>query len=432
MILSKILKNKVVQNAYWIIICKIIQSICSLFISILTARYLGPANYGIISYAQSLVGFVSPIMQLGITSVIVQELIENKNEEGKIIGTSIVASMISALFCMLGIALFVSIANAGETETLVVCALYSTILLSQSFELIIYWFQAHYLSKVYSLVSLIVYFIISAYKVFLLATHKSVHWFALSNSLDYLLIGVILHIIYKRKETQKLEIDKAIFRRILKRSKYYIVSGLMVTICAQTDRIMLKNMIDDATTGYYSAAASTLTMTGFLFTAIIDSMRPSIFEHKKTSKEAYENSVVKLYSIIVYTAVMLSILYCLFSKLIIGILYGEAYAPAIKVLRILTWYTSFSYFGGAKDVWVLSEGKQKYLIYTYMAGAVTNVLLNYYLIPSFGASGAAVASLITQILVNIIMPFIIRPLRYNNRLLLRALNPSVRHICCLY
>ena len=199
----------------------------------------------------------------------------------------------------------------------------------------------------------------------------------------------------------------------------------MVTICAQTDRIMLKNMIDDATTGYYSAAASTLTMTGFVFTAIIDSMRPSIFEHKKIDKLSYENSVVKLYSIILYFAIFLSCLYCVFAKLIIGILYGEDYLPAIRVLQILTWYTSFSYFGGAKDVWVLSEGKQKYLIYTYMAGAITNVLLNFYLIPIYGASGAAFASLVTQILVNIIMPYFIKPLRYNNRLLLKALNPSV-------
>lgn len=425
MLLSKILKNKVAKNAYWIILCKIIQSVCSLFISILTARYLGPSNYGIISYAQSLVVFVTPIMQLGITSVIVRELIENRDEEGKIIGTSIVASLISAFFCMIGIALFVSFANAGEKDTLIVCILYSTILISQSLELIIYWFQSHYLSKTYSIVSLCVYFIISAYKVFLLATHKSVHWFALSNSLDYLLIGIILHVIYIKNGNQSLKVDLSIFRRIFNKSKYYIVSGLMVTICAQTDRIMLKNMIDDATTGYYSAAASTLTMTGFVFTAIIDSMRPSIFEHKKIDKLSYENSVVKLYSIILYFAVFLSCLYCVFAKLIIGILYGEDYLPAIRVLQILTWYTSFSYFGGAKDVWVLSEGKQKYLIYTYMAGAITNVLLNFYLIPIYGASGAAFASLVTQILVNIIMPYFIKPLRYNNRLLLKALNPSV-------
>lgn len=122
---------------------------------------------------------------------------------------------------------------------------------------------------------------------------------------------------------------------------------------------------------------------------------------------------------------MLKLLILRFSKLIIRVLYGAAYSPAISVLQILTWYTTFSYFGGAKDVWVLSEGQQKYLIYTYMAGAIVNVILNFYLISIFGASGAAFASLVTQILVNIIMPYLIKPLRYNNRLLLKALNPSV-------
>ena len=207
-------------------------------------------------------------------------------------------------------------------------------------------------------------------------------------------------------------------------SRYYIFSGLLVVIFSQTDRIMLKIMIGDAQTGYYSAAVNCVGATGFLFAAIIDSMRPLILANKQKGQDIYENSVIQLYVLIVYPAVMVSVLLTICAEPVIYLLYGREYASSIMILRILAWYTSFSYYGGAKDVWILSEGKQNYLVFLNAAGAVINVALNYRMIPVFGAAGAAAASLATQFFTNIVMGFLIRPLRHNNILLLKALQPK--------
>ena len=199
----------------------------------------------------------------------------------------------------------------------------------------------------------------------------------------------------------------------------------MVTIFAQTDRIMLKQMIDEAATGYYTAAVTCAAITNFVFIAIIDSSRPAIFESAKVSKEAYENNLAKTYSLIIYLALLQSAAMTVLAKPIIRILYGEEYMPAVTVLRIIVWYTAFSYYGGAKDIWILTEGKQKYLIWLNMSGAVANVALNACLIPLYGAAGAAAASLVTQIFTNVIMGIIIKPLRRNSLILLKAMNPAL-------
>ena len=117
--------NKIVKNATWIIGCKIIKAILTLIVTMITARYLGPSNYGLISYAASIVTFVTPIMKLGLDSIIVHEIINNPNDEGEILGTTIVANLISAILCIIGIFSFVSIANNGEKETIIVCFIYS-------------------------------------------------------------------------------------------------------------------------------------------------------------------------------------------------------------------------------------------------------------------------------------------------------------------
>ena len=66
-------------------------------------------------------------------------------------------------------------------------------------------------------------------------------------------------------------------------------------------------------------------------------------------------------------------------------------------MQVITWYTAFSYLGVARGAWVVCEGKQKYLTPLYIGSALVNVALNFLLIPCWGATGAAVASLLTQI-----------------------------------
>lgn len=416
-------KNRVFKNATWIISIQIIKSLLGMVISMLTARFLGPSKFGLINYAASIVAFVTPIMYLGLNAVLVQEIINFPEKEGQTLGTAILMSLTSAFFCIVGIVAFTSIANRGERDTIIVCALYSILLIFQSIEISIYWFQAKLQSKYSSLVALLAYIIVSVYKIYLLITNKDIYWFAVSNALDYMIIAGLLLIIYRKLGGQRLSFSLKTAKRMFSRSKYYIISSMMVAIFAQTDRIMLKLMIDDAATGYYSAAVTCAGMTGFVFSAIIDSFRPMIFDDKKNGSMQYEKDMCRLYSIIIYLSLFQSVVITAFSKLIINILYGAAYAPAINALRLIVWYTTFSYLGSVRNIWILAEEKQKYLWIINLSGAVANVVLNYMLIPIIGIMGAALASLVTQIFANVIIGFIFRPIRQNNKLMLRGLNP---------
>ena len=91
-------------------------------------------------------------------------------------------------------------------------------------------------------------------------------------------------------------------------------------------------------------------------------------------------------------------------------------------MRIVTWYVAFSYLGVARDTWIVCEGKQKYLVRIYAGAAVTNVVLNYFFIRLWGASGAALASLITQISTIFVFPLLIKDYRPNVRLMIKAVS----------
>lgn len=419
------MNNKIIKNASWIIICRIVQAILNLIVSMLTARYLGPSNYGLITYASSIVAFIVPLVQLGINSILVQEIVEEPENSGNIIGTSAVLTISSSVLGILGVWAFTTIANRNEIDTIIVSTLYSVSLFFQMTEMIQYWYQANLLSKYVSIVSLISRLIVSFYKIYIIIYGKNIYWFAIVNSLDYFIISTLLFVIYFRIGGQKLSYSMNTANKILARSKHFIIAGMMVSIFGQTDKIMLKLMVGDAESGIYSAAITCAGMSAFLFTAIIDSFRPVIIGEKKVDEKSYKRNTIRLYALIIYLALGQSVILSLFAAPIIKILYGVEFLPAVTVLRIVTWYSAFSYLGGARNIWFLVENKHKYIWITSMFGAIINVTGNYILIPLYGACGAAVASVITQFLTNFALSFLLKPIRENAIWMLEALNPKV-------
>lgn len=420
-----IFKNRIFKNVSWILVCKIVQALLGLIVSMLTARYLGPTNFGTISYAASLVSFFSPIALVGMNEILVQEFVHNPESAGRTLGSAIGMSIGSAMLCILGVIMFVYITEQGVTETFVVCILYSTILIFQAIELVQYWFQAKLISKYTSIISMVAYIVFSAYRIFLLATQKNIFWFAVANSFDAFLIAIALITLFKKKSGQLFCFSFKCCRQLFSKGKYYIIANLMVVIFAQTDKIMLKMMIGEEATGLYAVAVNCVNMTAFVFSAIITSARPIIIESNLSSYEKFELNMTRLYSVIIYTSLMQSMVLTLLAKPIIWILYGEDYMSAVNALRIVAWYTSFSYIGGIRSIWILVEEKQKYILPINLLGAIANIVLNSIMIPVLGINGAAIASLITQIFTNVVIGYIIKPIRRNNALILKALNPQV-------
>ena len=295
--------------------------------------------------------------------------------------------------------------------------LYSLLLLSQSMEQIQYWFHAKYLSKTVSLTTLAVYFVISGYKIILLLTGKSVYWFAASNALDHFIVAVILMIAYKRKDGQPLRFSAEAMKRLWRNGKLYVLPEMMGLVLQQSDRIMLQFFSGNDEVGLYASALSIATMTSFIFTAIIGSYRPLILESKIESAEKYGKNMAKLHGIVVYLAILQCIFVVLFSKPIVYILYGQAYLPSITMLRIVIFYTVFSYVGALRSLWILAEGKQRYLWIISLSGMLLNVALNFVLIHYWGGEGAAFATLITQVFTNIVIIALVKPLRAHLRFL---------------
>ncbi|MBP1554713.1 MAG: oligosaccharide flippase family protein, partial [Oscillospiraceae bacterium] len=236
---------KEVKNTFWIILFRIIRLGLSFFVSILTARYLGPERYGITYYAVSLAGFFVPVALLGLNDTLIRELSESPDREGEILGTSLIMSSVPSVLSSAVMVFLAFLLNRNDSVTVWFCGLYSLSLLFQNYELLTCWFQRRFQSKYPSAAVVLAFVVSSAYRVYLLVTQKEILWFAMTTVIDYAIMSLILFICYRMLDGPKLSFSVQTGKELLDRSKYYILTSIIVASFSTVDKIMLKAIVGE-------------------------------------------------------------------------------------------------------------------------------------------------------------------------------------------
>jgi len=403
--LKSILKGREIKNAGWMIGETVMQMLLSIVIGALTARYLGPSNYGSLNYTASFVTFFTSIATLGMEGVIIKKMVAEPDAEGNFLGGCMLLRLGSSVLSSIAIVLIVFFLNPDDKYKMLLAFLQSLQLIFQSVYILDSWFQRYFKSKYVSIGKIIAYLVVSGYKIILLSTAKSVAWFAFANSLNSLVIAVLLFIFYKKDQGPHMKADISRGKFVLKDSYHYILSGLMVALYSQMDKIMIGKMLTDTAVGLYTTATTICNMWIFVPTALISSFRPTVMELKQAGDaEQYELRLRQLYSAVIWLCIAFSVIICVAAPLVIRILYGEAYMGAVPALRIAIWFETFSMIGTVRGVWILCENRNKYVKYYLAIGAVCNLILNACMIPVWGIEGAAFATLITQVITSLVAP----------------------------
>lgn len=417
--IRRLIHSRSINNSIWIIGEQVFQMVISLVVGILTARFLGPSNYGTLNYTFSFVSFVSSIATLGMETVVIKKIIEHPNEEGLYLGSCIGFRIFSSVICSIVIAIMVFYLNGHDTTKLLLVSLQSLKLLFDSVHILDSWFQRHLKSKYVSIGKMIACVIVSLYKVFLLATSKSVAWFAFSNSFSDLIIGVVMLFFYFKDQGQLLKFSLKKGFEVLHESYHFIISGLMVSVYGQMDRMMIGQMMTDTDVGLYTTASTLCSMWIFVPIAIMNSFRPIILEKKHNGDEKqYLKTLMMLYSAIIWMSIFASVCICAISQPLISVLYGELYLGSVTPLRIIIWCETFSMIGTARSIWLLCEDKNMYAKYLLAIGAFVNVVLNAIFIPNIGINGAAFATLITQITTSMVAPLFFKETRIHTKIVI--------------
>lgn len=404
-------QGRFTKNVTWLLGGKIINMLLQFFVSLATARYLGPSNYGTINYVAAFVSFFSSIASLGLAVVVIKEIAVNESDNNEVIWTSIWLRFGTAILSTISIVALMFITNRDDPMIVQIAILESLSIVFSSFDTINYYFQGKLLSKWTSIAGVLAYIGMSLYRIYLLATGANIVWFALSTSTDMIFQAIFLMLFYTRLEGFKPRFNLKLGKRLLKQSYHYLIAGLITILYAQVDRVMLGNMLDKTAVGYYSAALTISHLWSMIPTALIQSLSPLLYEAAGKSRNQFLRRLRQSYAALFWLNALYSIFVCLFAHWIILILYGKDYLAGTNALRIVVWYYGLSTMSTLNQVYLANDGKDKYINRFCIVGLVTDVVLNLALIPIMGINGAAIATLITHIVIQIVMPYAFKETR---------------------
>lgn len=385
-------------NTSWMMAEKILRMFVGLFVGIWVARYLGPEQFGLLSYAQSFVFLFTAVATLGLDSVVVRELVRDDNRRDELLGTAFTLKLTGALLILpiLWIAVTLS-GNDAYTSLLVFIVASATIF--QSFNVIDFQCQAKVNSKYVALTNSFSLFFSSVIKIIMILSDAPLVAFAIMVTFESFLLAFGLVFYYQSMSGLSMfnwRFRIRVAKSLLKDCWPLIFSGFVVSMYMKIDQIMIKEMVGVQAVGHYAAAVKLSEAWYFIPIVIANSLFPAIINGKKISEEVYLVRLQRLYTLMVWFAVAIALPMTFLSKNVVKTLYGEAYFPAVDVLMIHIWSGIFVFLGVASSKWLINEGLTLTSFLRVFVGLVFNVGLNFLLIPVFGILGAALSILVSQ------------------------------------
>lgn len=388
--------QKIIHNVGWLSAEKALNMLLSFFVGIYVIRYLGAENFGKLSYSLSFVALFTAIAKLGLDNIVVRNVLQKEKLTQEILGTAFVLKLMSALvtFGLIGTAIWTF---NDDSQIRWMSVIIAVSLVFDCFDVIYFWFQSQVMSRPIAIVRSIQLIFSSAAKLLFITLKLPLiafAWLMLAGSVVRA-IGMIAAYFQHRQSIFYWQLGWQRARELLKDSWPLILSGVMITIYVKIDQVMLGNMAGNQEVGNYAAAAKFSSIWYFVPTTICSSVFPAIIRAKERSKQEYYAKLQQLYDLMAWISLAIVIPVTFASGYLMTTLLGEEYAKAGEILALHIWAGPFVFLGVARSKWLVAENLTQFSFATTSLGAITNVLLNYFLIPSSGGSGAALATVIS-------------------------------------
>lgn len=399
-------------NTLWMFAEKGIRVIAGLLVGTWVARYLGPEQFGILSFVIAVTAMLKPIPRLGLDGIVSRELVQNPQESHFIVSTTIFIRIFSSiLFILVAVMLMYYLEDQKVFITLscIIAIAFAFEILS---EVIQFYFRSNTTAR-YGVMSQIAGQSVGYLsKVAFILTGSGLLWFAVANLLEMLITLLVIILFYFRKSSYFLKWKYIQFQRaiaLLKESWPAILSGTFVVIYLYIDQIMLQQLLGSKEVGLYAAAVR-ISSLFFVFPMILGwALQPPIIQAFERSSEEYRKKLIQLLQALVISAYLIVGILYFSSDWIIDLLFGESYQQSVEVLQLHSWALVFLFAGLSRSIWILTESHLIFDMYSNIFAGILNIVLNFYLIPRLGIVGAAWATVISYSFAYIVSGLFYRP-----------------------
>ncbi len=392
--------QKIIANTGWLFVDKFVGLVCGLLVGAWVARYLGPAQYGIYNYALAVVALFAPLVAVGLRDIIIRDVLRAPEDKDEILGTAFGLQLAGGL---LALVLAICIGRITQPENSLTRWLVAILAARFVFQALSgspdCWFQSQVQSKYTVWARNIALVLIAVFKIGLIVSGAPLIAFAWA-ALSEVLVFTVALLAFHRLSGQILSAWRVSFpraKRLLKNSWPLLASAFAIAVYLKIGQIMLRNMVDEQALGLYAAAIRLSELWYFIPVSIASSFYPAIVRSRENHSGAdYRKRIQLFYDIMAGISYAIVVLLVLLAPILVETLFGSGYAKAGPMLRVQALALLFVSLGVARSRWLMVEDMVRFSMLATILGALTNVALNFLLIPRYGGLGVAWAMTISQ------------------------------------
>ncbi len=390
--------KRILANAAYLSAGRVIQLLANLTVGIYVARYLGPAQWGVLAYAISFVGLFGGIATLGLDNIVVRDLAADPSADAnadRILATAFVLRLIASITTFAAVAASIVFVQ-DDWNTIRVVLIVASAVLFQPLSVIDLYYQSRMQSKYVVGAQTVAICITSLVRIVLVFAHASVVAFAWMAFADTAIAMLGLVVIYgPNKSFGGWRAERALAYRLLADAWPLALTAVFTAIYVNVDRVMIKHFLGEASAGKYAVVLSISTAIYFVPLVLGQSAFPALVEARRDPAD-YQRRLQQCFDVFLWGAVAVALPTSLFAEPLMRLVYGPAYAGAGAALAIHIWSAVVTLLGVVTSYWLVAEGLQRLYPVRILASAAVCIGLNVLLIPRIGIRGAAVATLVAQ------------------------------------
>ncbi len=415
--------QNVISNTGWLFFDNILRMGVGLLVGVWVARYLGPDQYGHLSYALAFVALFSSLSNLGLDNIAVRNIVRDSSTRDQILGTVFVLKLIGGVTAFGAIMATIVFLRPADNLTHWLVGITAAGMIFQAFDTIDYWFQSQVQSKFTVITKNTVFLLLSVVKIILILRKAPLIAFAWTGLAEIALgsLGLMVAYRYNGHYLKAWRASLAFAKELFTDSWPLIFSGIVSMIYLRIDQVMLGQMVGNKEVGIYSAAVRLAEVWYFIPMAIYSSVYPSIVEARAMSEELFYGRLQKFYNMMAFIGYAVALPVTLLSGWVVELLFGHAYERAGAMLAVLIWAGLFVNLGIARSSFLMSMNWTRVHLMTVFLGSLINVALNLLLIPRYGGMGAVIASCIAYWFAAHGSCFIYKPLFKTGSMLTKAI-----------
>ena len=370
------------KNSAWMIAEYTLKIIASIFVTIYVARYLGPIQFGILSYTLAIVAVIKAISKLGMDGILVRELAQYPDKVKAYMSTAFSLMVIASILGLVFISTLIYFLESDDQIKLYIWII-ATSILFQAFFVIDFNFQAQLKSKYGFMAKSIAFGLSSIVKIYLVLIKADLILFVVSYVFDAFIVACMLvgtHI-YTRQFSFTYTLSRELVKPLLKSAWPMAVSAASAVLYMRIDQVMIKNILDTNQLGLYASSAK-IFEGWIMFSYIVSvSLLPAIIKLKTRSIEVYERSLISLYRILVWLGILCAVITIFCSEFLITYSFGTNFLQAKTSLIILMLAAPFIALRTLSVRYLIAEGFERKIASRTIITLIINVILNFIFIP---------------------------------------------------